>query len=96
LGESPGWFEGYSELVQLCGGVEVLAKRAAELAQNGDEVRALHMTDVALTVDPNCRAAVEARLAALKSLLTKSGNYIERNWLNYGIRTAEERLKNNN
>jgi glyoxylase-like metal-dependent hydrolase (beta-lactamase superfamily II) len=83
-----------SELVLMCGGVEALASHAAELSQSGDEIRALHMTDIGLTVDPNHRATLEARLTALKSLLAKSGNIIERNWLNYGIRTAEEKLKN--
>jgi glyoxylase-like metal-dependent hydrolase (beta-lactamase superfamily II) len=84
-----------SELVRLCGGTDVLARRALELAQNGDDVRALHMTDVALAVDPNHKPTLEARLIALKSLLAKSGNSIEANWLRYGIRTAEAKLKGN-
>jgi len=82
-----------SELVQLCGGKEVLARRAMELAQSGEQVRALHMTDVVLAVDPTDKAALEARLFALKALLAKSGNSVETNWLRYGIRTAEVKLK---
>jgi alkyl sulfatase BDS1-like metallo-beta-lactamase superfamily hydrolase len=82
-----------AELVRLCGGTDALARRALELAQNGDEVRALHMTDVALVVDPNHKPTLEARLSALKSLLAKCGNAIEVNWLRYGIRTVEAKLK---
>jgi alkyl sulfatase BDS1-like metallo-beta-lactamase superfamily hydrolase len=82
-----------SELVRLCGGTDVLARRALELAQNGDDVRALHMTDVALAVDPNHKPTLEARLVALKSLLAKCRNSIEANWLRYGIRTVEEKIK---
>ena len=72
---------------------DVLARRALELAQNGDDVRALHMTDVALAVDPNHKPTLEARLVALKSLLAKCRNSIEANWLRYGIRTVEEKIK---
>jgi glyoxylase-like metal-dependent hydrolase (beta-lactamase superfamily II) len=82
-----------SELVRLCGGTDILARRALELAKNGDDVRALHMTDVVLAVDPNHKPALAARLSALKSLLATCGNYIEANWLRYGIRTVEARLK---
>ena len=84
-----------SELVRLCGGIEVLAKRALELTQSGDPVRALHMTDVALAVDPTNTSALEARLSALNYLLSQCGNWIEGNWLRYGIRTVEERLRDN-
>ena len=81
------------ELARLCGGADVLAKRALELAQSGDEVRALHMTDIALAASPDHRPTLEARLAALRSLLAKCRNSIEANWLRYGIRTAEAKLK---
>jgi len=82
-----------AELVRLCGGLDVLARRALELVQGGDDVRALHMTDVALAADPNHRPTLEARLSALKSLLAKCRNSIEANWLRYGIRTVEAKLK---
>ena len=84
-----------AELVRLCGGTDVLARRALELAQNGDEVRALYMTDIVLAVDPGHKPTLEARLSALKSLLAKCGNFIEANWLKYGIRTVELMLKGN-
>ena len=82
-----------AELVQLCGGPDVLARRALELAQNGEEIRALHMTDIVLAVEGNHRPTLEARRTALKSLLAKCGNFIEANWLRYGIRTVEAKLK---
>jgi len=83
------------ELAKLCGGAEILARRALELARSGDEVLALHMTDMALAADASHRPSLEARLFALKSLLKKSRNSIESNWLRYGIRVAEARLKGN-
>ncbi len=81
------------ELLKLCGGGDPIVKRAAELVTAADEVRALHLTDMVLAAEPSSRAAWETRLAALQSLLAKSGNYIERNWLQYGIRVAQEKIK---
>jgi len=84
-----------SELVRLCGGTDILAQRARELALNGEEVRALHLTDVGLVVDANHKPTLEARRLALKSLLGKCGNFIEASWLRYGIHIAEAKLKGN-
>ena len=82
-----------TELLKVCGGSEAVSKRAQELVAGGDEVRALHMTDIVLAAEPSSKAAWEARLTALKSLLSKSRNSIEANWLRFGIRTAEDKIK---
>ena len=80
----------YPELVKLAGGADTIAARAAEMARNGDAVGALHMAEVATAAEPAHRTAFEARLAALKSLRSKSRNVIERRWLDYGIKAAEK------
>ena len=56
-------------------------------------MRALYLTDMALAVDARHRAALEARVAALRRLDVHSGNCNERGWLAGGIRDAEARLK---
>jgi hypothetical protein len=48
---------------------------------------------MALAVDAYHRAALQARLAALKALDAASDNSNERGWLASGIRDAERRLK---
>ena len=106
-----GWFDGnpatmyavppravYPDLVELAGGPDRVAARAVALIEKGEPVRGLHLTDVALAADSGNRAALEARLKALRMLLlqVRSGpakNIIEAGWLTYGIRAAEKRLE---
>jgi alkyl sulfatase BDS1-like metallo-beta-lactamase superfamily hydrolase len=99
-----GWFDGnvstmfgppsqgYGEIVNLAGGPAAVAARALEIAEK-DPVGALYLTDMALAVDAAHRAALEARIKALKTLDTQSTNSNERGWLAAGIREAEARLK---
>ena len=84
--------QGYEEMVKLAGGPDAVAARARQLVES-DAVRALYLTDMALAADGNHRAALEARLAALRWLDTHSGNSNERGWLAAGIRDLEGRLK---
>jgi hypothetical protein len=62
------------------------------LAEDGDEVRALYLSEVALSDEPANARALKARLIALKSLRERSANAIEKGWLDYGIRGAEAML----
>ncbi|MGQ0736778.1 MAG: MBL fold metallo-hydrolase [Acidobacteriota bacterium] len=99
-----GWFDGnvstmfgpasqaYAEIVRLAGGPDAVAGRARQLAAT-DPVQALYLTDMALGVDSGHRAALEARIAALRALDARSINSNERGWLAAGIRDAEARLK---
>jgi hypothetical protein len=99
-----GWYDGnvstmfgpssqaYEEVVKLAGGPDTVAARARQLIES-DAVRALYLADMALAVDGRHRAALEARLAALRWLDAHSGNSNERGWLAAGIRDAEARLK---
>ena len=103
-----GWFDGevanmydqplssiYADLVELAGGADPLAKRAMEMTQRGESVKALHLTDVVLKNDPRHRGALEARLQALRTLLEKTRNYMETQWLAAALRQTQEALKNN-
>jgi alkyl sulfatase BDS1-like metallo-beta-lactamase superfamily hydrolase len=100
-----GWFDGnvsnlsstpartaYPEVVELAGGAEVVAARAASLVEAGDLHRALHVADFALEADPDNRTALQAKRAALGRLLEASSNINERGWLNAGILEIDERL----
>lgn len=99
-----GWYDGnpstmfgpprqaYGEIVKLAGGPDQVAARAGQLAAS-DPVNALHLTDMALAVDPAHRAALEARLKALQALDATSNNSNERGWLQAGIREVQQRLK---
>ena len=84
--------QAYEEIVKLASGPDSVAARARQSIES-DAVRALYLTDMALAVDGRHRAALEARLAALRWLDAHSGNSNERGWLAAGIRDAEARLK---
>jgi len=101
-----GWFDGNpatmyaaspnvadADLVKLAGGAAPVAAKAREVVESGDAVRGLRLADAALAHDPHSRAALEARLAALKALQKKSRNSLEHAWLGYGIRTTEKSLE---
>ncbi|MBN2431641.1 MAG: MBL fold metallo-hydrolase, partial [Acidobacteria bacterium] len=102
--ENIGWFEEnpadmydvpassiYPDLVDLAG-ADAILDRAKALIGSREYVLALRLTDVVLAADPQNRAAHELRLAALEGLKAGTANYIERIWLDYGIRLAKESL----
>ena len=100
-----GWFDGnpstmygspaesYADVVELAGGADAIARRAADAIDRGDATRALFLTDIALAGDPRHRPSLEARLRALQRLDAASTNSNERGWLGAGIRDVEARLK---
>lgn len=100
-----GWFDGnlanmydqqvsavYPDLLALAGGAEPFVKRAKEAAENGDETKALRLTEIVLANQPDNKPALETRLAALKSLLAKTENWIESNWLKAEIKDIQSKL----
>ena len=100
-----GWFDGqvvnmydqpvssiYPELLQLAGGADSLVKRAEEMVQSGELIKALHMADVVLKNNSRHKGALEARLQALRMLIGKTKNFMEVQWLASAIRRAEEAL----
>jgi glyoxylase-like metal-dependent hydrolase (beta-lactamase superfamily II) len=102
--ETVGWFDEnsasmyslpasaiYSDLVGICG-ADSLINRAEEYISHQEFVKALHLTDVVLASNPDHQQANEIRLKALESLKSRTFNYIERIWLDYGIRIAKEKI----
>ncbi len=85
----------YSELAELSGGPDVLARRAAEHVRAGRPVEALHLVEVALAADADHRAALEARLGALEQLLERAAgvNFYEVRWLTHRIALTRQQLE---
>ena len=85
----------YSELAELSGGPDVLARRAAGHVQAGRPVEALHLVEVALAADADHRAALEARLGALEQLLERAAgvNFYEVRWLTHRIELTRRQLE---
>jgi alkyl sulfatase BDS1-like metallo-beta-lactamase superfamily hydrolase len=85
----------HAELADLAG-VEPVVERAGEHVAGGEPLRALHLLEVALAREPNHRAGLETRRAALQALLAEAKatfqNSYEMDWLRYRIRTTDEAL----
>ncbi|REK11140.1 MAG: MBL fold metallo-hydrolase [Planctomycetota bacterium] len=81
-----------ADLVEMAGGAAPVAAKSQQVVKDGDAVRGLRLADAALTADPKCREALEARLAALDALQKKSRNSIEHGWLGHGVRTTQKQL----
>jgi alkyl sulfatase BDS1-like metallo-beta-lactamase superfamily hydrolase len=65
----------WGEVVSLVGGPDVIAQCAARYVAEGDPLRALHFTDMALSVDSNHQPSVEARSRALKLLIDDADSF---------------------
>jgi alkyl sulfatase BDS1-like metallo-beta-lactamase superfamily hydrolase len=106
--EYTGWFryESTTELygvppralaadwVELAGGADAVAKRAAAHLAAGRPLEALHLTDVALAANPLHEGALRVDLAAHELLLERSGrrNLSETRWLESRIAAARRAL----
>ncbi len=84
----------FGDLAELAGPEKVIA-RAKDYLEQKQFVKVLHLTDIILGQDPGHREANQTRLNALKGLKAGTYNYIERIWLNYGIRLCERNLNQN-
>jgi alkyl sulfatase BDS1-like metallo-beta-lactamase superfamily hydrolase len=84
----------WPELTELAGGPDVLAERAAAHVAAGRPLEAIHLTDIALSVDPSHRAAREAEIAALEELVerTEGKSYDELTWLESRLDAAHAAL----
>jgi len=82
----------YSDIVKLTGGSETILQKAEDYLKKKEYVKTLHLTFVALTADQKNQRANEIRLNALKKLKASTFNYIERIWLDYGIRLCKKKL----
>jgi alkyl sulfatase BDS1-like metallo-beta-lactamase superfamily hydrolase len=82
----------YPDVVRLAGGPDAIAKLAMERAQAGQPVAAIHLSEMALAVDARHRAALEARLKALETLIERCRNSNERGWLMFSLSQTKNRL----
>lgn len=93
-----GWFNGnidnmyalpvqsiYPDLITLAGGPDSLVKLAENYKNQGEYVKALHVSSMILSAEKNNRGALIVRLAVLKELRSRSTNNVENSWLNYEI-----------
>ena len=81
------------DLVELSGGPEALAERAGVYLQKGEPLPAVRLTDLALAAQPDCEAALRARLEAHEQLLAASGEtFSEVMWLKAEIATTRKAL----
>ena len=71
----------HPDLVELAGGADALARRAREKLDAGAPLEAIYLTEIALTVEPLHRAALEASLAAHEQLEAESVNFWLTSWL---------------
>jgi alkyl sulfatase BDS1-like metallo-beta-lactamase superfamily hydrolase len=81
----------HAELTELAGGPDAIADAARAKAATAP-VEAIHLAEVALASAPSHRGALEASLAAHRTLLAASVNFWETRWLEHAIRTLEARL----
>jgi glyoxylase-like metal-dependent hydrolase (beta-lactamase superfamily II) len=80
----------HAELVALAGGPDAIAAAARAKAASAP-VEAIHLAEVALAAAPSHRGALEASLAAHRTLLAASTNFWETRWLEHAIRSLEAR-----
>jgi alkyl sulfatase BDS1-like metallo-beta-lactamase superfamily hydrolase len=85
----------WDELTGLAGGTDKLAQAARRHAADGRPLEALHFTDIALSVDPEHRLSLETKIAALETLIDRSGgtNFDELGWLESEINSAKSALR---
>lgn len=83
-----------ADLVELAGGVALLAERAAKLNTEGKPLEALHITDIALDIEPLNYAALAQKKRALETLLAESSgqNMSETMWLKGQIVGTQQSL----
>lgn len=82
----------YPEVVRLAGGPDAIAKLAMERVKAGQPVEALHLCEMALSVDATHRPALEAKLKALELLIERCRNSNERGWLMFSFSQIRNKL----
>lgn len=81
----------YIDLVELAGDGAIMKKAQTRL-DNKDYIGVLHLTDVILQTDASHKGANTLRQQALGALKAGTRNYIERIWLDYGLRKCQENI----
>ena len=82
----------YPELVELAGGADAVAARAAARLEADQPFEALNLIDVALAADPQNRAALRVKLDATTEVFRRSSkdNFFEYGWLTGAIEETRE------
>ena len=84
----------WAELVELAGGVEVIAERAEQRLANDEPLQAIHLTDMALSVEPTSRRARAAHLRGLEMMLERASNsFDELGYLETEVGRARQALE---
>ncbi|MDE2405266.1 MAG: MBL fold metallo-hydrolase [Sphingomonadales bacterium] len=83
-----------ADLVELAGGADRLAERAAARLAAGQPLEALHLVDIALGAEPANQASLRVKKGASEALLQASGgtNLSETMWLRAEIAACEAAL----
>ncbi|UCH30117.1 MAG: MBL fold metallo-hydrolase [Myxococcales bacterium] len=71
----------HADLVELAGGPDAIAERAAQKLQAGEPVDAIHLAEVALSTAPANVAALQVMVAAHEQLESESENFWLTQWL---------------
>lgn len=84
-----------ADIAELAGGAASLAERARLKLAEGKPLEALHLVDIAVGAEANCRAALAVRRDAHQLLLEQSGgaNMSETMWLRSEIAEASRLLE---
>lgn len=86
----------YADIIEAAGD-KALTETALGYVEGGEPLKALHLVDIVLGVDPNSTAALSVREKALEQLLmsAKSGdnNSYEIYWLNYRLRDTRAAMQ---
>jgi alkyl sulfatase BDS1-like metallo-beta-lactamase superfamily hydrolase len=82
----------HKDLFELAGGASPLIERAQKLATD-QPVKALHLLDIVLDVDPSQVEARKIRVQCYHRLLDQAVNVIEQGWLRDGILQEEKAIK---
>ncbi len=82
----------HADLVELAGGADAIARRAADKLDAGEPVEAIHLAEVALGAAPDNVSALEAMVAAHEVLEEQSQNFWLTQWLRKQLATHRASL----
>jgi len=79
----------YPDLAELAGGPDAVAKRARETLEAGRAVEAIHLVEVALSVEPAHAEALRVGIDAHRALDARSENFWLSSWLRHQVEKLE-------
>ena len=82
----------YPEIVAMAGGAQNVALWALNKYNEGEYRKAIHLTNIALSQDPTNATALTIQMMSYQVLEYYSSDSIDKGWLNYGARRAQEAI----